>query len=58
MADISQPIVPMRECVHIGFDVKNLEKAIDFFSSVFGWGPWERWEAERKGFFAWQTDHI
>lgn len=50
MADISQPIVPMRECVHVGFDVKNLEKAIDFFSSVFGWGPWERWEVERKGF--------
>ena len=48
MVDNNQPLVPMREFAHIGAEVRDLDKAVDFFSKVFGWGPWERQEADRQ----------
>jgi len=48
MADTNQPLFPMRECTHVAVEVRDLQKAMDFFSKVFGWGPWERKDVERK----------
>ena len=40
MAGTNQPLVPLQDCTHVGVVVRDLEKAIDFYSKVFGWGPW------------------
>jgi len=40
MAENNQPLVPTGECTHVGVVVKDLEKAKDFYSRVFGWEPW------------------
>ncbi len=49
MADTNQPSVPTGPCTHIGIEVKNLEKTVELFTKVFGWGPWERRTVARKG---------
>jgi len=40
MADNNQPLVPTGECTHVGVVVKDIEEVKQFFSKVFGWGPW------------------
>lgn len=49
MADANQPLIPIRECTHVGVVVKDMDKAIDFYSKVFGWGPWDRWYVKWPG---------
>ena len=46
----SQPVLPLRECTHVGIQVKDVDKAVDFLSRVFGWGPWsgQRKNSERR----------
>lgn len=34
----------------VGIVVKDVDKAIDFYSSAFGWGPFQVLEAELEGF--------
>ncbi|MFC1937926.1 VOC family protein [Chloroflexota bacterium] len=47
MAD-NQPVVKVAENFNVGLDVKNLEKTVEFLTNVFGLGPWERREVDRK----------
>ena len=46
-----QTLVPLRECTHVGVQVKDADKAMSFLSRVLGWGPWinRRQNSEKQG---------
>ena len=50
MAKQQEPRVKLPPVEQIGFVVKDIDKAIEFYSSVFGWGPFRVYESEMKGF--------
>ncbi|MFC1937876.1 VOC family protein [Chloroflexota bacterium] len=41
-----EPVVIARDCTRVGVVVRDMEKAIDFYSQTFGWGPWDRFYAK------------
>ena len=47
----NQPVIKVGESVHVAFNVKNLEKTLEFFDKFFGWGKWERRTVERKAIY-------
>ena len=50
MASKVQPLIPLGQVNHAGIVVRDVEKAIDFFSRIFGWSHPDRggriWPAE------------
>jgi methylmalonyl-CoA/ethylmalonyl-CoA epimerase len=45
-----EPSIALPPVDHIGFVVEDVDRAVDYYSSVFGWGPFETVEsAEMKG---------
>ncbi len=50
MANQTEPIVKYAEIHQIGFVVKDAEKAAEYYSINFGWGPFEFMEYEFKDY--------
>jgi len=50
MTHDNQTPINVRECTHVGAQVRDVRKTIDVFSKLFGWGSWEnrRLKTERK----------
>ena len=46
-----KPTVALDAVEQVGIIVRNLEKAVDFYSSTFGWGPFEILEVEHRDYF-------
>lgn len=46
MSNQKEPLVQSSEIFQIGFVVKDAEKAAEYYTNNFGWGPWELLEAE------------
>ena len=49
MAQQKEPRVKLPPPCQIGIVVEDVERAIDYYSSIFGWGPFEIAEMETKG---------
>jgi methylmalonyl-CoA/ethylmalonyl-CoA epimerase len=47
---MSEPAVRLPPVEQIGIVVRDVDRAVDFFTSVFGWGPFKVREGEQKGF--------
>jgi methylmalonyl-CoA/ethylmalonyl-CoA epimerase len=45
-----QPITKLPPIEHVGIVVKDVQKAMESYSSVLGWGPFEAFEIEMKNF--------
>lgn len=45
-----QPIVQLPPVAQIGFVVKDVEKAAEYYSCTYGWGPFEVFEWDLNGF--------
>jgi len=45
-----EPAVRLPPVEQIGIVVRDVDQAVEFFSSVFGWGPFKTRESEMKGF--------
>ena len=50
MAKRQKPRVKLPPLDQIGIVVKDLDKAIEYYSSIFGWGPFHVREFEMRGF--------
>jgi methylmalonyl-CoA/ethylmalonyl-CoA epimerase len=50
MLEHPMPVVKLPPVEQIGIVVKDLDRAVEFYSSVFGWGPFQIREVEMKGF--------
>ncbi|MFC1821143.1 VOC family protein [Thermodesulfobacteriota bacterium] len=50
MSDKAKPLVDLPKIKHVGFVVKNLAKAIKYYTTLFGWGPFEIRDFELKGY--------
>jgi catechol 2,3-dioxygenase-like lactoylglutathione lyase family enzyme len=48
MAQERAPKLELPPVEQIGIVVKNVEETMEFFSSVFGWGPWSVLELDMK----------
>lgn len=49
MANQKEPIVKLSPVEQIGIVVKDMDQAIDYYSSTFGWGPFHVMDLEMKG---------
>ncbi len=49
MANQQEPIVKLPPVEQIGIVVKDMDQAIDYYSSTFGWGPFHVMDLEMKG---------
>ncbi len=47
---MNEPAVGLPPVEQIGIVVRNVDQAVEFFTSVFGWGPFQIRESEMKGF--------
>ena len=47
----TKPTVMLDSVEQVGVIVRNLEKAVEFYSSTFGWGPFEILEIEHRNYF-------
>jgi len=47
---VEQPKVKLPPVEQIGIVVKDVDKAVEFYSSIFGWGPFQVYEFDMKGF--------
>jgi len=45
-----EPLVKSSEIYQIGFVVKDAEKATEYYTNNFGWGPWEIMESEFRDY--------
>ncbi len=45
-----EPAVRLPPVEQIGIVVRDVDRAVEFFGSVFGWGPFRVREGEQKGF--------
>jgi len=50
MTEQRKPRVKLPPVEQIGIVVKDMDKAIEYYTSVFGWGPFVVRESETKGF--------
>lgn len=50
MAKEQEPRVKLPPVDQIGIVVEDVDKAVEFYSSVFGWGPFEIREFDNRGF--------
>lgn len=50
MAEPKKPRVQLPPVQQLGFVVKDVDKAVEYYSSVFGWGPFDIFELSLKGF--------
>ena len=49
MAERQEPRVRLSVPDHIGIVVKDLDQAIGYYGSLFGWGPFQVQEVDMKG---------
>ena len=49
MADTNKPLISMTDCWHVGVVVRDMDRAIEVYSKVFDWGPWDRWYVKWPG---------
>ena len=52
MASQQKPRVKLPPLHHLGIVVKDMDKAIEYYSSIFGWGPFQVQEADLKRFIS------
>ena len=50
MAEQRKPRVQLSRVEQVGIVVKDVDGAVDYYSSIFGWGPFEFMELELKGY--------
>ncbi len=50
MNDQKEPLVKNPNITQIGFVVKDAEKAAEYYTSNFGWGPWDIMEVEFRDY--------
>jgi hypothetical protein len=50
MTNQKEPLVHSSEIFQIGFVVKDAERAAEYYTHNFGWGPWEIMEAEFRDY--------
>ncbi|MBW1900237.1 MAG: VOC family protein [Deltaproteobacteria bacterium] len=50
MSEQKEPLVNQTNVIQVGFVVKDAEKAADYYTRNFGWGPWEWEDAEFKDY--------
>ncbi len=46
MSEQNEPLVRLKPVDQFGIVVKDLDKAVQFYSSIFGWGPFKTMEFE------------